>query len=181
MSSFEVDNNDLSLLLVKYKDLYLKELTYYGTTDTEQMFILISIGQEVTRLENILVEQYYDKFVKEFLSNVAVHNMDLYYVQKILFSCFDILVNMVMLWVSNLKDSEEFEYKSRYLVGCVENFIDKILNPIISKLNMIMLTNKTFQIDISTSSLKKFISINKNKFSSKEKLKKLDLFIKLIG
>ena len=30
MSLFEVDNDDLSLLMMKYRDLYLKELTYYG-------------------------------------------------------------------------------------------------------------------------------------------------------
>ena len=179
MSSFEIDNNDMSLLMVKYKNLYLKELTYYGTSETDQMFILIVIGQEISILENILVNQFYNKFVKQFLSNTIEHDINLYNTQKILFCSFDILMNMVMLCVLNSIESEEFELKSRYLVGSIENFVEKILNPIMSKLNLIMLTNKIFKVDTDIQYLKKFILLNKHKFTSKEKLKKLDLFIKL--
>jgi len=123
MSLFEVDNDDLSLLMMKYRDLYLKELTYYGTSESDQMFILIAIGQEISRLENILVEQYYNKFVKQFFSSGTNPNMDLYNIQQILFFTFNVLMNMVMLWVLNSKESEEFEFKSRYLVGSIENFV----------------------------------------------------------
>ena len=115
------------------------------------------------------------------MNNTSEPNINLYNIQKILFNSFDIILTMVMLWVTNIKDSEEFEYKSRYLVGSIENFIEKILNPIISKLNLIILTNKTFKIETDIHHLKKFIIINKNKFTSKEKLKKIDLLIKLIG
>lgn len=49
-----------------------------------------------------------------------------------------------------------------------------------SKLNSIMLTNKTFKADTDVEHMKQFILLNKQKFTSKEKLKKLDLFMKLL-
>jgi hypothetical protein len=182
MGFFEANNNDLCLFMVKFKNLYLKELTYYGTSETNKMFDLINISQEISRLENILVEDYYNKFVKEFLSNNnddIKHDINLYNIQKILFETFDILNSMVILWILNTKDNEEFDFKSRYLVGSIENFIEKILNPIMPKLNMIVFTNKIFKNEVDLLYLTKFISINKNKFNSKEQLKKIELFIKL--
>ena len=157
MSSFEVDNNDMTMLISKYSDLYLKELTYYGTSENDQMFLLINIGQEISRLETILIEEHYNKFVNNFLSNTSERNINLYNIQKILFNSFEIILTMVMLWITNIKDSEEFEYKSRYLVGSIENFVEKILNPIISKLNLIILTNTTFKIETDFYHLKKLL------------------------
>jgi len=185
LKSFETKNNDIFLLLIKYKNLYLKELTYYGTSETGKMFELINISQEISRLENILIEEYYNKFVKEFLSigdddNIK-QNANLYYIQKILFETFDILNSMIMLWILNAKDTEDFDYKSRYLIGTTLNFIEKILNPIMSKLNMIVSSNKIFKIDVDLLYLTKFIAIHKNKFNSKKNLEKIELFIKLLS
>lgn len=186
-NSYETkNNNDIYLLMIKYKNLYLKEFTFYGTSETNKMFELININQEISRLENILIEEYYNKFVKEFLSigdevddNIK-HNPNLYYIQKILFETFDVLNSMVMLWILNAKDTEDFDYKSRYLIGTTLNFIEKILNPIMPKLNMIVSSNKIFKIDVDLLYLTKFIAIHKNKFNSKKNLEKIELFIKLL-
>ena len=58
MSSYEVDcENDLYMMIIKYEELYLKELTYYGTSDSNQMFLLISIGQLISKLESSIIEK----------------------------------------------------------------------------------------------------------------------------
>jgi hypothetical protein len=178
MNIFEVNTNDLSLLLTRYKDLCLKELTYYGTSDTDQMLILIRIGQEISRLENIIVEDHYNLYVRNVFNDKT--NSNIYYLQKILFDSFDIVNRLVNLWMINKKNSEEFDFKSRYLVGWIENFVDKFLTPVNSLLDYIVLTNKFYKPFENIDNLKKFIILNKNKFSNKEKISKLDKFIKLL-
>lgn len=178
MSINEVEPNDLSLLLIRYKDLYLKELTYYGTTETDQMFILINVGQEISRLENIIVETHYKTYIKKVQADLTNPNM--YYLQKILFESFDIVNCLTMLWMINKSNSEEFEYKSRYLVGSIENFVDKFMDPIDLILKQVVCSNKIYKIKKEQLVLlKKFLIINKNKFSNPHKINRLEKFIKL--
>jgi hypothetical protein len=190
MSTFELSDtdlelNDLELILVKYKDLYLKELTYYGTSKTDKMFMLINLGQKLSSIEKNIIENFYNNYVKIVLNDFK--NPNIYYLQKILFVSINIIINMVMLWILNESsgagsesESDEFEYKSRYLVGSIENFVEKIIIPIETILKTIFSLNKTFKLEYPISYLKKFIIINKNKFTSKEKINKLESFIKLI-
>jgi len=180
MSLFEVDNNDLSILLVRYEELYMTELTYYGTSETNQMFMLINISQEISKLEIIIIEEYYNNYIGKINKNLK--NPEIYYLQKILFSSFNIIITMIMLYMVN-KDktnSEEFEFKNRYLIGLVENFIEKFINPISSNLNWIVSNNKIFKIEYSINNLKKFINLNKHKFTTKEKINQLEKFLYLI-
>jgi hypothetical protein len=88
---------------------------------------------------------------------------------------------MISLLITNNNDSEEFEFKNRYLVGSLENFVEKFLNPILSNLNFIVSTNKVFRIQYHLGNLKKFIYLNKHKFTSKEKINSLEKFIRLLS
>lgn len=179
MSTFEVDNeNDLSMMIVKYEELYLKELTYYGTSDTNQMFLLISIGQLISKLENKILEKYFNPYVNEIKKNY--HILEIFYLQKILFCSFDIIIKMVSLLVENKINCDEFEFKNRYLIGMLENFVEKFINPISSQINFIVKSNKVFKIENSINNLKKFINQNKNKFTSKEKISQLERLIRII-
>ena len=179
MSTFEVDNeNDLSMMIVKYEELYLKELTYYGTSDTNQMFLLISIGHLISKLENNILEKFFNQYVDEIKKNY--HILEIYYLQKILFCSFDIIIKMVSLLVENKIICDEFEFKNRYLIGMLENFVEKFINPISSQMNFIITSNKVFKIENSINNLKKFINQNKNKFTSKEKIAQLERFMKII-
>ncbi len=177
MDIFETNASNLSLLLIKYKDLYLTELTYYGTPHTTQMFILIQVGQEISRLENIIVENYYNLYVKHVLNDKK--NSNIYYLQKILFNSFDVVNRLANLLISN-KNIDEFDYKSKYVISSIENFIDKFLIPIDLLLNYIVMTNKSNNTFENIDIFKKFIISNKNKFSNKEKFNKLHKFIKLL-
>lgn len=180
MSSFDVDNeNDLSIMIIKYEELYLKELSYYGTSETTQMFLLISIGQLISKLENNIVEKFYNKYIIEIKKNI--NNPEIYYLQKILFGSFNIVLKMITLWIECKINCEEFEFKNRYLIGMLENFIDKFITPIYSSLNLIIENNKTFKTECQIYYLKKFIAQNKNKFTSKEKIIQLEKLIKLIN
>jgi hypothetical protein len=49
MSTFEIDTeNDLHMKISKYEELYLKELTYYGSSDKKLILIQMTIGQQIT-------------------------------------------------------------------------------------------------------------------------------------
>lgn len=179
MSSFEVDNeNDLCMMIIKYEELYLKELCYYGSSDTNQMFLLISIGQTISKLENNIIEKFYTPFLSEVKKNI--NSPETYYVQKVLFSSFDIVVKMISLWIEGKINCEEFEFKNRYLIGMLENFVEKIITPVFHHLNLIISNNKIFKIEYPINNLKKFIAHNKNKFTSKDKLSQLEKFIRLM-
>ena len=177
----EVEDNDLSLILVKYEELYLRELTYYGTSDHNQMLMLINIGQEISRVENIIIEKYYSKYVSEV--NKSLKNLEIYYLQQILFCSLDIILTMVMLWTVNKHklNSEEFEFKTRYLIGLLENFVEKFIDPISLNLNLIISSNKIFKINYPIGFLKKYINLNKYKFTSKEKIIQLERCIRLLS
>lgn len=178
MSYFEVGEDDLDLILDKYVKYYLKELTFYGTSKTEKMLMLIHIGQELNLVEKNIINNYYNKYIDHVKKDV--NNPNIYYLQKIFFRLINLIIQMTMLWVSNKLETEEFEYKSIYLVGAIENFVEKIMFPIDSNLNKIFNSNKIFKLENSTSYLKKFIELNKNKFTSREKILKLNKLFNLL-
>ena len=84
MSYFDTENNDIDLILIKYTDNYLKELTYYGTSKIEQMTMLINFGQELNQMEKTIFEKYYNYYVKLVLDDISDPNI--YYVHKIFYS-----------------------------------------------------------------------------------------------
>jgi hypothetical protein len=86
---------------------------------------------------------------------------------------------MFVLFISNEINTEEYHYKSRYLIGCLENYIYKIIEPIESNLEHIIKSNNIFKLDYSFIYLKKFIEMNKNKFTSKDKFEKINKVVKL--
>jgi hypothetical protein len=179
MSVFEVDNeSDLSMMITKYEELYLKELSYYGTSDTNQMFLLISIGQTISKLENNILEKYYGPSVIEIKKNYNIP--EIYYLQKILFCSFNVVLKMVSLLIENKNECEEFEFKRRYLIGMIENFVEKFIEPISSQMNFIIKSNKIFQMENPINNLKKFINQNKNKFTFKEKIVLLEKFMRIM-
>lgn len=179
MSYFEVDDNDLDLVLNKYVEYYLRELTFYGSSKTEQMLMLIELGQELNIIEKNIFNNFYDKYIE--LVKKDTNDPNIYYLLKIFFTLINLIIKMTMLWVSNKLDTEEFEYKSRYLVGVIENFVEKILLPIDLDLNLILNSNSIFKLENSISYLKKFIELNKNKFTTKEKILKLNKLINILN
>lgn len=179
MGSFEVDyENDLCMIIIKYEELYLKELSYYGTSDTHQMFLLISIGHTISKLENNILENYYNPYLNAIKKNIK--NPEIYYLQQILFCCLNIVIKMISLWIESEMNSEEFEFKNNYLIGMLENFVDKFICPILPNLSNIVLDNNMFKIECSIDNLKKFVDQNKNKFMSKDKILHLNKLIQLI-
>jgi len=187
MSCFEVEEDDLDMMLDNYVKLYFKELTYYGTSKTDQMIMIIGISQELNLLEKKLFDNY-NKYIQLIKKDISDPNI--YYLLKIFFTLTNLIIKMTTSCVQNKSETEEFEYKLRYLVGAIENFIDKILSPIdlnynsILNLNTILNSNsnsnKIFKLDNSTVYLKKFIELNKNKVTSREKISKLKKFLNLL-
>jgi hypothetical protein len=179
MSCFEVGEDDLDLILDKYVEYYLRELTFYGSSKTEQMLMLIGLGQELNLVEKNIINNYYNFYIEYVKKDI--NDPNIYYLQKIFFTLVNLIIKMTMLWVLNKFGTEEFEYKSRYLVGAIENFIKKILLPIDSILNSILNSNKIFKLENSTSYLKKFIELNKNKFTSTEKILELNKLVNILN
>ena len=142
MSCFEVEDNDLDLLLIKYDEYYLSELTFYGSSKTEQMLMLIGLRQELNLIEKNIINNYYNLYV--VFVKKDINDPHIYYLLKIFFKLTNLIIKMTMLWVSNKLETEEFEYKSRYLVGVIENYIEKILLPIEPILNPILNLNSNF-------------------------------------
>lgn len=173
------ENRELSLLLIKYQELQLKELTYYGTSDVSKLFNLINIDNELIRIEKIITEKYYKKFVNIFLDSIE-QNMNLYYLQQILFESFDTILLMSMLYISNIKESTEFDFKITCLSDSIKNFVNNFLNPILSKIDFIILTNKNFKINFELTYLKKFLILKKNIFLNKEIIQNLETFINIL-
>lgn len=194
MSNFDNNNNDnknnnddetinnsdedIDMILIKYTEYYLRELNYYGSSKTEQMILLISIGQELNQLEKNIFENNYNYHVKLVLDNCL--NPNIYYLHKIFFVVTNLIIKMIMFWVLEQKDTEESIYKSRYLVGSLENYIDKVIIPIDPNFKKILDLNKIFKLEYPTKYLKEFVKINKNKFTSKEKIYKLNNLIILL-
>lgn len=178
MSCFEAVDNDFDLELIKFTNYYLNELTYYGTSKPEHMIMLISMGQELTTMEKNIIDNYYNYYVGLVMEDIA--NSNIYCVQKILFTFTNIISRMIELFISNKINTEAYYYKSMYLIGCVENYINKIIEPIETKLEHIVETNKIFKLYYPTTHLKKYINENKTKFTSKEKIKKINKIIELL-
>lgn len=183
MSCFEVEDDDLDLLLIKYVEYYLSELTFYGSSKTEQMLMLIGLSQELNIIEKNIIKDFYNKYLE--LVKKDINDPNIYYLLKIFFTLTNLIIKMTMLWVSNKIETEEFEYKSRYLVGAMENYMEKILFPIGTILNLILNSNSEFKtifkLENSIFYVKKFIELNRNKFTSEEKLSKLNRLLNLLN
>jgi hypothetical protein len=83
------------------------------------MFLLISIGQIISKLENNILEKYYGPSVIEIKKNYNIP--EIYYLQKILFCSFNVVLKMVSLLLDNKNECEEFEFKRRYSKRRVKN------------------------------------------------------------
>jgi hypothetical protein len=177
MSCFEVEENDFDLALIKYNNYYLKELTYYGSSKTEQMMMLLGLGQELNIIEKNIIENHYNYYVEMIMNDIT--DPSIYYVQKILFIFTNIISKMFVLFITNEINTEECHYKSRYLIGCIENYINKIIEPIESNLEHIIKSNNIFKLDYSFLYLKRFIEMNKKKFTSRNVFEKINKVLKL--
>ena len=177
MSCFESTNDDFDLELIKFSNYYLNELTHYGTSKTEYMMTLISIGQELNIIEKNIIENYYNYYVENVMKDIKDPNI--YYMQKILFTFTNIILQMIELFMSNEANTEEYHYKSMYLIGCVENYINKIIEPIETKFKYIIKSNTIFKLNYPLTYFKKYIEIYKSKFTSKDKFEKIKKVIEL--
>lgn len=189
MSIFEVDTeNDLYMKISKYEELYLKELSYYGTSDKNSILILMTIGQQITKLEIDMLNNYYNPCVDlitsknpNILDFLQINSVpEIYFLQKILFDNLNIILKMCSLVVNNKLQSIDLELKNKYMIGMMENFVEKFVEPILSNINLLVFV---FQPQISyclINDLKKFILDNKNKFTSNDKLTKLEKFIQVV-
>ena len=181
MNFYEIDynNNDLSIMIINYEELYLKELTYYGTTDTNQIFLLLSISNLIIKIEDNIIKNFYNPYINNIKNNI--NNPNIYNLHKILFNIFNIILQMITLIITNDNKSYEFQFKKDYLIEVIENYIEKFICPILPNLQLIISYNKIFKVEHSIQNLKKFIELNKNKFSSKEKIYYLEKFIKILN
>ncbi len=177
MNIYNTDNNDIDMILIKYTESYLKELNYYGSSKPEQMLMLISLGSEINQIEKNIFN-IYDNCVELVLIDNT--NPNIYYLNKIFYELTNLILKMIKFWVSEYKDTEEFNYKSRYLIGSLENYIEKIVVPIESNLKSILGSNKIFKLNNETKYIKEFIKINKNKFTSKEKIYSLNNLLNIL-
>lgn len=177
MNCFEVADNDLDIVLIKFTDYYLRELTYYGSSKTEQMMMLIGMGQELGVIEKNIINNYYNYYVDIIINDITDPNI--YYVHKILFSFTNMIIKMIVLFVSNETNTEEYHYKSRYLIGCVENYVNKIIEPIENKLEYIIGSNKIFKLNYPLVYIKNYIETNKTIFTSRDKFEKLKKIVVL--
>lgn len=184
MSCFDVRDNDLDMILIKYTNLYLRELTYYGTSKTEQMFLLLGVGQELNALEKKIINDYYEYYLLNYVFN-NMEGPNMYYLQKIFYTTINLIIQMTMLWIESNKknnDLEELQYKLRYLIGSLESWVEKFVEPIESesKLEFMINSNNIFKLNYPILYLKKFLSLNKNKFISCENIKILNKLIELL-
>ena len=178
MICYEVkDDIDLDIMLIKYTNYYLKELTYYGSSKTEQMIMLIDLGQKLNIIEKNIINDYYNYYVRTIINDDT--NPNIYCVQKILFAFTNTIIKLIILFVSNKTNTKEYHYKSIYLIRCIENYVNQIIKPIGTKLEYIIKSNKIFTLDYSLIYLKKYIETNKTKFASRDGFEKLNKAIEL--
>lgn len=177
MNCFEVADNDLDIILIKFTDYYLKELTYYGSSKTDQMMMLITMGEELGIIEKNIIDNYYNYYVGTIINDITDPNI--YYVRKILFTFTNMIIKMIVLFVSNETNTEEYHYKSRYLIGCVENYVNKIIEPIENKSEHIIGSNKIFKFNYPLMYIKNYIETNKTLFTSRDKFEKLKKIVVL--
>lgn len=188
MSYFEInDNEDFDLELIKFNDYYLKELTYYGSSKNEQLLMLMCIGQTISVMEDNIINNYYKHYVKAVLADI--NDPNIYCLKQIIYTFTNMIIKMVMLYETNKTNKtnkinglndETLTYKLMYLIGCVENYINKIIDPIESKLDEIFLSQNVFKLDYPIVYLENFVDANKNNFTSKEKFFKFKIIIKIL-
>lgn len=179
MNCFEVVDDDLDIVLIKYTDYYLKEFTYYGSSKTEQMMMLITMGQKLNIIEKNIINNYYNYYVSIIINDIT--DPTIYYIQKILFTLTNMIIKMIVLFASNEINTEEYHYKSIYLIGCVENYVNKIIEPIETKLKHIISSNTIFKLNYPLVYIKNYIETNKTLFTSREKIEKLNKIIILFN
>ena len=78
-----------------------------------------------------------------------------------------------------MKETTEFDFKITCLSDSIKNFVNNFLNPILSKIDFIILTNKNFKINFELTYLKKFLILKKNIFLNKEIIQNLETFINI--
>lgn len=182
----KIDNdNDLDIILIKYKILCMKEFTYYGNYYSNQMFILVNISQELIKLENKLLKNYYQYIDKSINSNIN-YNSYVYYIHQILFHVSDTILSMIKILITNKSNLQLdiIEYKNKYLIGFLDHYIQKFIKPIDSHLiNFINLINNNdvFYMKNSFNDIDDFLNTNEDKFNNKYNLKLLKKFIKLLN
>jgi hypothetical protein len=171
-SNFETDNNDLDYILIKYTEYCLLELNKYGSSKTGEMLLILSLGQQLNKIEKNIFDNYYNNYVELVLNDITDTNI--YYLQKILFTITNLIIKMIIFYIFSIKKTEETKYKLRYIIGSLENYIEKVIIPIETELKNILYNNTIFKLDYSIKYLREFIEKNKNKFSSIEKINKLN-------
>lgn len=179
--------NQLEDLIGNYSKLYLKQLTYYGSDNHEYVSELIPLGQSVLKLEKIIIEEYYNPMINNNINNNnnCDFNCENYYLEKIILGFFEIIIKMCSMMMNNYMNISQIQIiiKNKFIIGFIENFIKKIINPIIINENSILqpiqsihpiLPNNT-----DLSNLNDFITKNKNNFKQNEIIL-FDKFIQLI-
>lgn len=177
MSCFEVEYNDFDILMMRYNNYSMKELTYYGSSKTDNMIPLLELSTELGAIEKNIINNYYNHYVESIMNNI--NNPNIYYVQKILFLFMNNICKMTVLFMSNKISTREYHFKLRHLIICIENCLKLIIEPIESNLEYILKSNNVFKLECSLLDFKKFIEKNKNKFSSKDKFEKINKVIEL--
>jgi hypothetical protein len=135
------------------------------------------LGQELNIIEKNIIDNYYNYYVSIIINDITDPNI--YYIQKILFTFTNMIIKMIVLFVSNETNTEEYHYKSRYLIGCVENYVNKIIEPIENKLEYIIRKNIIFKLNYPLVYIKNYIETNKTLFTSRDKFEKLNEIVAL--
>lgn len=169
-------------LIDTYSKLCLKELTYYGSNNPAYIFELISLGQSISKIEKEIIEKYFIPMITNICENSENNSeidSEIYYLEKIVFGFIEIIIKMSSLMINSYNNTsfEQIIIKNKFIIGFIENFIKKIIEPLIINDNLIILQCDN-KIDLTN--LNEFIIKNKNNFT-KDKIILLDKFIQLIN
>ncbi len=184
MSAYEIDENDLDIFLIEYENLYIKELTHYGTIELINMAILLETSLELQKMDDDLLTNYYEKYLEQILNDFENSSIELYYVHKIIYFVIDIILKMTELLYDNANNITLQIYSSKigYFIGMAESFVNRLLEPLGKSTEKIMKLNKTFYISDSgrINNLKKIIAKNKHMFYNKKTPVLIENLIKMI-
>ena len=194
-----MNTTNLIEILEKYRQSYLKELSFYksyffGTYNLSQQMEMAIFSQELTKLENKLLNEYYNIYTNKISNsiNMTNSNIELFWTQYILFNVYELVLQMANLKMSThdktlLKPTHKFDLSvsydnnTFYMIGMFENFIDKFIKPLENNLEFIISNAKStgFNISCSSNYLVDFIEFYEKIFSNEEKIAKLKKFIEL--
>ena len=166
---------DFDILLNDYTNYCFEELTYYGSLEIEKISKWIVLGQKLNLMEENIINNHYNKCVK--LVKKDINNPNIYILHKIFFTLINLIIKMIKLINSNIK---EFNYKLEYIIGMLENYVDRIIVPIQFDLKNIIDSNKVFKLENSILDLKLFIEMNKSIFTSNKKIDILNNLFSLL-